>query len=112
LRARLADQDIEIAHLKMTLAPRQWPDLAAVSLTGTGDEPEATHLLAAPLSAGELMVNLRAEADPELLKARVLEELGALPQAFELQNVAAFRPGRPTPTHRLRATGKSGRQRR
>lgn len=103
LNQRFTRQGIEIAHLKMTLAPQGWPDLASVSLTRNEERPVGTHHLADDLVAGELMVNLRAEADPQLLEAEVLSELNALPQAFALDHVAAFRPGRPVPTHRLEA---------
>lgn len=105
LNERLSGAEIEIAHLKMTLAPPAWPELASVSLTRNDDEPVATHTLPAPLVSGELVVNLRAEADPEVLKSQVLETLDELPQRFELEHAAAFRPGRPTPTHRIDVKG-------
>jgi len=102
LKMRLLELNLEVAHLKMTLAPESGNDLAAISLTRRDEQPQATHRLAGPLSAGDLMVNLRAEADPDLLKALAMTELTALdPARFELRNVAAFRPGRPTPTHRV-----------
>lgn len=101
LQARLNDAGIEIAHLKMTLSPLEGPDLGSVSLTRNEEQPQATHRLSDPLSQGDLMVNLRAEADPELLKSHVIEELAKLDQSFELRHVAAFKPGRPTPTHRV-----------
>lgn len=102
LRDRLAGLNIEIAHLKMTLAPDSGPDLGAVSLTRTQEQPAATHALQGPLNRGTLVVNLRAEADPELLKAQVTAAIGAISSAkAELQVLAAFRPGRPTPTHRM-----------
>jgi Ni2+-binding GTPase involved in maturation of urease and hydrogenase len=102
LRGRLANQGVEIAHLKMTLVPSEGPDLGAVSLTRTEIGPQATHHLEEPLAAGELMVNLRAEADPAVLKEHVRAALGeSAPVAVELRAVNAFRPGRPNPTHRM-----------
>ncbi len=59
LRDRLASQSIEIAHLKMTLAPNEGPDLGAVSLTRTDAQPQVTHTLKSPLSQGTLVINLR-----------------------------------------------------
>jgi Ni2+-binding GTPase involved in maturation of urease and hydrogenase len=103
LNERFERRRIEVAHLKMTLAPCGSPELAAVSVTRTGEEPRATHRLTSPLALGELLVNLRAEADPELLKREVLEELEALAPEFECLRVEAFRPGRPQPAHRLEA---------
>jgi Ni2+-binding GTPase involved in maturation of urease and hydrogenase len=99
---RLAAGGIEIAHLKMTLAPSSGPDLGAVSLTQTDAQPQPTHTLRAPLSAGTLMINLRAEIDPEAAKAHVVSSLACLsPIGAEIQLIQAFRPGRPNPTHRL-----------
>jgi hypothetical protein len=104
LQRRLAATGAEIAHLKTTLAPSEGPDLASVSLTSNDERPQPTHRLQSPLEQGSLMVNLRAEADPELLKREVLKALESLgPARFELEHVAAFRPGRPNPTHRIGA---------
>lgn len=102
LRSRMATQGNEVAHLKMTLAPDKGSDMASNSLTRSDENAQPTHHLAAPIRAGELMVNLRAEADPQRLRDLVLETLAALPAVrFSLGNAAAFRPGRPTPTHRM-----------
>ena len=40
-----------------------------MNLTRTDAEPEQSHRLHEPLDAGELIVNLRAEADPAILQA-------------------------------------------
>ena len=106
LRDRLASTGVEIAHLKMTLSPTEGPDLAAVGLTRTDAQPQLTHTLQSPLTEGSLVVNLRAEADPAQLEQEVSAALSALANA-ELQVLAAFRPGRPNPTHRV-AEGSSG----
>ncbi|MEX2212677.1 MAG: GTP-binding protein [Phycisphaeraceae bacterium] len=105
LKRGLLEKDIPIAHLKMTLSPTQGTDIASLSLTRSDEAPQATHRLAAPLCDGELMVNLRAEADPKLLEELVLGELAFLSAIrFLMINTAAFRPGRPTPTHRVQVT--------
>ena len=102
LRRQLAGLGVEIAHLKMTLIPSQSLDLGAVSLTRTEAEPQTTHILHAPLVNGELTINLRAEADPQLLKRAVIEVLETLtPVTATLDEINAFRPGRPNPTHRM-----------
>jgi len=102
LRQRLAAGGIEVAHLKMTLAPSTGPDLGAVSLTQTDGEAQPTHTLKAPLSEGTLVINLRAEADPELLKSHTVAALAALPSVrHDIRLIQSFRPGRPTPTHRI-----------
>jgi len=102
LRRQLAALGVEIAHLKMTLAPSEGPDLGAVSLTRTEADPMATHTLRDPLQQGELTINLRAEADPEILKREagaVLSALSGITAA--VGQINAFRPGRPNPTHRM-----------
>ena len=102
IRTRLGEQDIEVAHLKMTLAPDEGSDMASNSLTRSDEFARATHRLAAPITTGDLMVNLRAEADPQLLRGIVERELSTIEAAsFTLVNAAAFRPGRPNPTHRI-----------
>jgi G3E family GTPase len=107
LHERLAAEGIEVAHLKMTLTPSEGNDLAVVNLVRTDFAPEASHALQEPLEEGELVVNLRAEADPQILRDILLSTIDALAAAAKLefspQHVEAFRPGRPTPTHRLTA---------
>jgi Ni2+-binding GTPase involved in maturation of urease and hydrogenase len=102
VRGRLAAAGAPVAHLKMTLAPSTGPDLGAVSLTREDEEPQATHALDAPLDRGRLVINLRAEADPERLRKDVEAALAApSPVRATLTKMAAFRPGRPSPTHRV-----------
>lgn len=99
----------EIAHLKMTLTPdEQGHDIGVVNLTGTDGIPEQSHALQEPLTAGDLIINLRAEADPEALRTLVQATLAVLGREYglllEVEHLEAFRPSRPTPTHRLRAS--------
>ena len=101
LRQRLAGNKVEIAHLKMTLRPDEGPDVAAVSVTRTESAGQMTHMLQGPLSAGELCINLRAEAAPEMLRAEVLGALAGLEVTAQVTALRAFRPGRPEPTHRM-----------
>jgi Ni2+-binding GTPase involved in maturation of urease and hydrogenase len=93
---------LEVAHLKLALMPGEGPDIAAVSLTRNEDQAQATHSLAGPLAEGRLIVNLRAEADPQILKDLVSQSLQELaPVAIRIEHVEAFRPGRPKPTRRV-----------
>lgn len=101
----LADRDIEIAHLKITLSPDTGSDLAVLNLVRTEGRVEVPYQLAEDLSEGELIVNLRAEDDPEQLRAvavtaleDVARELGVL---MGVEHIEHFRPGRPEPTHRM-----------
>lgn len=101
----MAAEAIEVAHLKMTLTPDEGTDLAVANLVRGDGRMERAYSLQSPTESGELILNLRAEADPELLRRIVLTALegltaeGGLRSAVE--HIEAFRPGRPTPTHRL-----------
>jgi hypothetical protein len=96
----------EIAHLKMTFNPHEGiGDIAAVSLVRSDYVPELSLTLDGPSEAGQIIVNLRAEADPAALKAALLDAVKALPSRIgiataRLEHIEHFRPGRPTPTHR------------
>jgi len=105
VRDRLAAAGIEIAHFKMTLAPDTGADLAVLNLVRTGGRAESPYRLADDLRAGELIVNLRAESDPELLKALTFDGLEQVTREWRvtaaLEHSEHFRPGRPEPTHRM-----------
>ncbi|MEM8934554.1 MAG: cobalamin biosynthesis protein P47K, partial [Acidobacteriota bacterium] len=100
---RLRAIGAEVAHLKMTLAPSIGPgDLALVNLVGSAWVPEVAERLGAPVDAGQLVVNLRAEADPDAL-ARVLDaEIDDRPE-LRIDHVERFAPAAPNPTHRMTA---------
>lgn len=106
LLMRLDRDRPEIAHFKTTLAPdEEGGDLGVLNLVGSDREPELSHRLQEPLRSGELIVNLRAEGDPELLRRAVVEGVeaaaGRRGARAELVHVEHFRPARPSPTHRL-----------
>jgi hypothetical protein len=104
LHANLRGHGIEVAHLKTTLAPYEGNDLAVMNLTRTDGRAEASHELQDDIESGELLVNLRAEADPDILRGiteRVLAETAAgMGLESDVEHAEAFRPGRPVPTHR------------
>lgn len=97
----------EIAHLKMTLSPGAGEnDLAVLNLVRNDQEPELSHELAEPIESGELIVNLRAEADPDILHGIVTRALnetitGLGGWSHSICHEEHFRPGKPEPTHRL-----------
>ncbi|HVR29578.1 MAG TPA: GTP-binding protein [Thermoanaerobaculia bacterium] len=101
----------EIAHLKMTLeAAGAGGNLSVVSVVGSDARPDLRESLFDLVSEGTLIVNLRAEADPELLyeiTAGALEEAArARPGAsLRVEHVERFRPARPVPTHRILVPG-------
>jgi len=102
IRRTLAAEGIEIAHLKMTLAREMdTPGMAALNLAATGREPELQCALDEPLTAGALIVNIRAESAPEALRRAVEAALAASGRLTEVRQFACFRPARPVPTHRM-----------
>jgi hypothetical protein len=105
VQQRLASADIEIAHFKMTLSPDTGNDLAVLNLVRTDGRAESPHHLAEEVTTGELIVNLRAEGDPETLKAMALaglQETGrSMHVTVSIEHIEHFRPGRPEPTHRM-----------
>jgi G3E family GTPase len=107
VQTRLAAADIEIAHCKMTLSPDAGTDLAVVNLVRTDGRIEFQHRLAEDLRDGELILNLRAEGDPETLKTMATAALGETARGLRVdtavEHVEHFRPGRPEPTHRMAA---------
>lgn len=108
IQSRLAAAHGEVAHLKMTFSPDGGlNDLAAVNLVRSDFVPELGLRLEQPVSSGQLILNLRAEAAPETLRTAVeaaLAHLAASPAFLglrpRLEHLEHFRPGKPTPTHR------------
>lgn len=110
---RLMALGAEVAHLKMTLAPSgAMKDLALVNLVNLDFVPEVGERLQAPLRQGQLVINLRAEAAPAVLRQCLQEAVDATaggvfqPSGADeevrltLEHVESFRPGQPTPVHR------------
>lgn len=97
----------EVAHLKMTFSPDGGlNDIAAVNLVRSDFVPELSIRLDQPCAAGQVILNLRAEAAPDALKAAVEASVAALATRFpelraRLDHLEHFRPGKPQPTHRL-----------
>jgi len=109
LESRLTSHHAEIAHLKMTLDPAGGlGDLAVINVVRNDTIAELSQELEDPLiTAGQLILNLRAETDPETLHRTVVESLAALTSATrglraEVEHIEFFRPGRPQPTHRVK----------
>ncbi|MEE2792683.1 MAG: GTP-binding protein [Acidobacteriota bacterium] len=93
----------DIAHLKMTLDSQDGTGtLSVVSLVGVDREPDLRESLLDRVDGGELVVNLRAEANPaqlETVTRQALASLGNIRAVIE--HLEQLRPGRPTPTHRM-----------
>lgn len=103
---RTAMGEAEIAHLKMTLSPTDaGNDIAVLNLVRTDGTPELSHRLAAPVQNAELIVNLRAEDDPEQLWARTEAALATAAAEYgvtaKIGQHEFFRPAKPNPTYRM-----------
>lgn len=103
---RTAVGDAEIAHLKMTLSPtNEGNDIAVLNLVRTDGTPELSHRLAAPVQNAELILNLRAEDDPERLWLQTEAVLSTVAAEYGLNAEVAqhefFRPSKPNPTYRM-----------
>lgn len=109
LREKLEEDGAEVAHLKMTLNPIGDPmEIAAINLVRGDSEPELSHRLYEPIDDGELLLNIRAEVDPDSLERAAnlaLEQTIAIDRAlsFRIVHLEHFRPGMPVPTHRMKA---------
>lgn len=115
MQKRLKAKKAEIAHLKMTLSPGPGEkDIAVANLVRNDFFPEVSITLKKPTREGQLIVNLRAEAPPDVLGQTVRDGLRAVAKSFPglratLDRLEHFRPGRPTPTHRdVHSSGGSG----
>ncbi|MES2734784.1 MAG: GTP-binding protein [Verrucomicrobiota bacterium] len=107
VQQRLQKDSTEIAHFKMTYSPDDGiaGELASINLVRSDYIPELGMELDEPSEGGQLIVNLRAEADPATLMHAVQAGLTATAAQFptltaKLEHEEHFRPGKPTPTHR------------
>jgi hypothetical protein len=103
LSEALAASDAEPAHLKVL--GQAGPDTAIANLVGSEASPELSLASEIDSSRAELIVNARVAVDPVDLEgvvtrtvAKVAAELGV---TAEIAGMQRFRPGRPTPTHRM-----------
>ena len=108
MQKRLLGEKAEVAHLKMTLSPEgcRAGEVTVVNLVRNDFVPEVSLKVEGPVTRGQLIVNLRAEAAPDVLSTVVREALAAATKAFPtlnatLDHLEHFRPGKPTPTHRF-----------
>ena len=108
IQTRLNALSAQVAHLKMTFSPEESlaGNIAVVNLVRDDLVPELALHLEDPVTDGELIINLRAEAAPDLLATIVREGVSSLACNFPalqatLDHLEYFRPGKPTPTHRM-----------
>ena len=103
IRNGIIEAGREIAHLKMTLDPQDGSGtLSVVSLVGIEREPDLRESLLDRVDGGELVVNLRAEANPAQLETVTRQAMASLGNVRAvIEHLEQLRPGRPTPTHRM-----------
>ncbi|HUB81750.1 MAG TPA: GTP-binding protein [Bryobacteraceae bacterium] len=90
---------IRIVHLKLFM--QSDAGYLKAALTGNGREPVVEGALAqSPSGEHEILLNVRALADPAALRAIVEREFSALPAQLEWRHVECFRPSPPVPYHR------------
>jgi hypothetical protein len=109
IQQRLNAVGAEVAHLKMTLdATHPLGDLAVVNLVRNDFVPELSQNLQDAFESGELTLNLRAEAAPEVLRDTVQSAVEHSAKAHaalaaKWEHLEFFQPGKPQPTHRVTA---------
>jgi Ni2+-binding GTPase involved in maturation of urease and hydrogenase len=103
LSEALQNAAAEPAHLKVL--GQSGGETSIANLVGSEAAPELSLAAEIETSSAELIVNARVAADPVDLEAVVAQTVDKVAAEFGIQATIAgmqrFRPGRPTPTHRL-----------
>lgn len=98
----MEQKNTEVGHMKMSLKTKD--GLIRVHQVLSGVEPEIVGDGADFQGEGTLLINLRAEAEPAVLEKIVQKAVDAAKGvSIVWREKAAFRPGQPTPTHRVAA---------
>jgi hypothetical protein len=93
---RLSAAVPNIVHLKLLAQSNSGYIKAALTASNTEPVVEGT-LDASPSGEHEILLNVRALADPLELQALVEREFARLPARLTWQHVQAFRPSAPVP---------------
>ena len=105
VRGRLAAAGAEVAHLKMTLDSGAGDGaLSVVSVVSNDGPVDLRESLLDAVDGGSLVINLRAEGHPDVLKEAldgVLAERRAGGLGVELEHLEHFQPAPPVPVHRI-----------
>ncbi len=103
VKAALAENQNEIAHLKMYIVSRD--KYARLSCVSTHDDVKFDRKMSACVNEASLVINIRAAAEPELLHQITEKAVGAAAQAHDctvtVREVEAFKPAYPRPLHRI-----------
>ena len=100
---RLIEDGFEIAHLKVM--GQTLTESSIANLVGSSTESELSLASEIKTQSADLLVNARVAASPEALQAIVESETQTLETqlgvTLVIGEMQSFRPGRPTPTHRM-----------
>ncbi len=99
LDAALTAAGIRIAHLKVFDEAATGYVKASVCANGAEPEPDGD-LLADAAKEHELVINLRAEGEPAVLRTIVEKALNNIGGEVTIKHLGAFRPPAPEPQHR------------
>lgn len=103
LEATLTENQFQIAHLK--IVDDTTSGFLKASVTQNGDNPVLDgDLGASPATVHDLLLNIRAAGEPELLQALVERRLIHLPGKLEIRSMQSFKPSAPSPEYRMRET--------
>jgi G3E family GTPase len=112
IKENLDRSNAEVAHLKMSFSPRKniAGELAVVNLVRGDFIPELSFTLEEDADAGQLVINLRAEATPPILEQAVKTAIDTVKKRygdieFNISALERFSPAKPQPTHRLPEIG-------
>lgn len=96
LDAALSEAGIRIVHLK--LLDESASGYIKAAICSNGQEPAVEGMLdASPAREHEILLNIRAAGDPEVLRTIVEREFRALPVRLEWRAMQSFRPAPPQP---------------
>lgn len=106
LHERMRSARATVAHLKLTLAATSGPaQVAALNIVRDDVLPEFGAQLSEKISEARIIVNARAETEPDTLRAALAHAIEVVrrqlaPAALLLEHEEAFAPSPPVPTHR------------
>ena len=103
LEQALRARDIEVAHLKFSIAADG--ELARANLTSTGTEPRYSGVDPGTVETGTLVLNVRAVGAPAEIRTIARDALDTVAMSADVsltvETEQAFRPEYPEPTHRI-----------
>jgi G3E family GTPase len=93
---------VELAHFKMSLSSKNG-EMAVVNAVRNGERAALSRRSTEKVMVAELLINLRAEAEPELLDRWVSAHVDRQHKKWRAvwKQRAFFKPGQPQPTYRV-----------